>query len=356
MRFTARVWPPFRLRLFLPLALFAGCSLAAAPLWSQGPRLEVIPAAAATQFELTRGREKVETLTVRNTGDADLPVEAILFAYKKDGKDQPPELDLPAVVGLNGMTLPKTRTTTLFLRFPGYPRVAEYSGELYLKRPGVTDGPERFHSFTIKVQEPVPRLLSTKAAGWLASIFAAATLFLTVFVRGKENRNFFQSPDGFYSVCRFQVWLWTVAITFAYAYLYLSFGPNIVFPESIWALLGISVGSIGVAKHIAVRNGTATKSPGAGGSATPAAAGAQPAAPANPSPRIGPLTSMLSDDGTPSLMRLQMFIWTVVTAIFFLRQVYSTGTLWDVPSSLLVLMGISHGGYLIDKGAKRPAP
>ena len=72
--------------------------------------------------------------------------------------------------------------------------------------------------------------------------------------------------------------------------------------------------------------------------------------------RLNWFTNMLSDNGEPSLMRLQLFVWTFATAAFFLYQVWSTETLWDVPSSLLILMGISHGGYLVDKGASAPSP
>ena len=59
---------------------------------------------------------------------------------------------------------------------------------------------------------------------------------------------------------------------------------------------------------------------------------------------------MLSEKGQLSLMRLQMFGWTVVTGLRFIVHVFRTQQFWDVPVGLLVLMGISHAGYLGDKG------
>ena len=65
---------------------------------------------------------------------------------------------------------------------------------------------------------------------------------------------------------------------------------------------------------------------------------------------------MLSDDGQPSMMRLQLFGWTLVTIFLFLVVLYRKQELWDVPQTLVILMGISHAGYLGDKGAAASKP
>ena len=162
-------------------------------------------------------------------------------------------------------------------------------------------------------------------------------LILTVVVGRKDGMNFFQSPDGAVSVSRAQVWMWTMAIIFAYVYLFLWHGPPDRFPDSLWELMGISALSTGVAKYIAVVSG-------------------KPDQPPSPDLKVriqkqSWWVSMLSDDGQPSMMRLQMFGWTVVTIFLFLMYVHRSQALWDVPTTLVILMGISHVGYLGDKGA-----
>jgi hypothetical protein len=132
--------------------------------------------------------------------------------------------------------------------------------------------------------------------------------------------------------------VWTLVIVFSYSYLFLHKGPEVLFPNSIWGLLGISVGSISAATILGKR-----KEEDKGGGVASATL--------VPPVKVNWLADMLSDNGDPSLMRLQMFVWTIATAGLFLRQVWATETLWDIPSSLLILMGISHGGYLVDKGA-----
>jgi hypothetical protein len=171
--------------------------------------------------------------------------------------------------------------------------------------------------------------------------FLLVVLLLTVLVKSEAGINFFQSPDGAVSVARVQVWMWTMAIIFAYVYLFLWHGPPEKFPDSSWELMGISALSTGVARYIAVVTGKTQ----------------------TPAPEIQQkikkqnwLVSMLSDDGEPSMMRLQMFGWTLVTVFLFLMYLHKEQKLWDVPQTLVILMGISHAGYLGDKGAAAAKP
>jgi hypothetical protein len=180
-----------------------------------------------------------------------------------------------------------------------------------------------------------PYLLGHWMAFGVALGFAVLVLLLTVLVKSKEGVNFFQSPDGAVSVSKVQVWLWTMTIIFSYVYLFLWHGPPDKFPDSLWELMGISALSTGTARYIAVVTGKPQ----------------QPAA--NVQQAIAQqrwLASMLSDDGQPSMMRLQMFGWTLVTVFLFLMELHRHQALWDVPIQLVILMGISHAGYLADKG------
>jgi hypothetical protein len=181
--------------------------------------------------------------------------------------------------------------------------------------------------------------------GWSFAIamgFLVVVLILTVMVKSKDGINFFQSPDGAVSVSKVQVWMWTMTIIFSYVYLFLWQGPPDTFPDSLWELMGISALSTGTAKYIAVVTGKTQ----------------QPATPVvqEKIARQNWLVSMLSDDGEPSMMRLQMFGWTLVTVFLFLIYLHKNRGLWNVPQALVILMGISHAGYLADKGAGASKP
>jgi hypothetical protein len=175
----------------------------------------------------------------------------------------------------------------------------------------------------------------------VAIAFLLLVLVLTIVVKSDEGTNFFQSPDGAVSVSKVQVWMWTMTIIFSYVYLFLWCGP-LQLPGSLWELMGISAVSGGTAKYIAMVTGKGTQ--------PPAAAAVEKIRKQNW------LFSMLSDDGQPSMMRLQMFGWTLVTVFLFLMFLHRNRALWDVPQTLVILMGISHAAYLGDKGAAAAKP
>jgi hypothetical protein len=171
--------------------------------------------------------------------------------------------------------------------------------------------------------------------------FLIVVLLLTLLVKNKDGCNFFQSPDGAVSVSKVQVWMWTMTLIFSYVYLFLWQGPPDKFPDSLWELMGISALSTGTARYIASVTGKA-QPPTEAAKATIA--------------KQRWLVSMLSDEGQPSMMRLQLFGWTIVTIFLFLMYLYKNRALWDVPTTLVILMGISHAGYLGDKGAAAAKP
>ena len=190
-------------------------------------------------------------------------------------------------------------------------------------------------------KEPPIYLLARWPSFAVAMLFLVVVLALTIAVKSKEGINFFQSPDGAVSVSKVQVWMWTMTILFSYVYLFLWHGPPDKFPDSLWELMGISALSSGAAKYIAMVAGK----------------------PSEPTQDVKEkiknqnwLASMLSDDGQPSMMRLQMFGWTLVTVFLFLMYLHKEQELWDVPKTLVILMGISHAGYLGDKGAAAARP
>ena len=64
------------------------------------------------------------------------------------------------------------------------------------------------------------------------------------------------------------------------------------------------------------------------------------------------LGNLLSEttDGKASLSRFQFLIFTFVVAGLYLTLCLETGSLIDVPNGVLILLGISGGGYVISKG------
>ena len=64
------------------------------------------------------------------------------------------------------------------------------------------------------------------------------------------------------------------------------------------------------------------------------------------------LSNLLSEsvDGKASLSRFQFLIFTFVIAGLYLTLCLETGSLIDVPNGVLILLGISGGGYVVSKG------
>lgn len=70
------------------------------------------------------------------------------------------------------------------------------------------------------------------------------------------------------------------------------------------------------------------------------------------------LTGLIEEPGTTkaSLSRFQFLIFTFVVAGVFLLLSIESGTFVDVPESVLGLLGISGGSYILAKGIQSNAP
>ncbi len=55
---------------------------------------------------------------------------------------------------------------------------------------------------------------------------------------------------------------------------------------------------------------------------------------------------ILSDTNGISLRRLQIFVWTIVLGIIFVREVYNGLAMPEFNGTLLALMGVSSGTYI----------
>jgi hypothetical protein len=200
---------------------------------------------------------------------------------------------------------------------------------------------------------------------WLAVLIGFGVLALVWIFVGITNTTtrwsvwkLVYGADGKPSTSKFQWMLWLVVIVFAYSVLWVlrarqgNFGAISHVPVNLLTVLGFSTVTTAAAKGITlgyVQTGRLTKSAPA---PPPAAAGAVPAAPAAPAPAQGG-GILQDDDGYPELAKIQMVAFTFVAVGIFLatlvHQIFhdpvQTG-LPNIDSSLLVLMGISQGGYL----------
>jgi len=150
-----------------------------------------------------------------------------------------------------------------------------------------------------------------------------------------------EGADGLSSTSKLQWLLWIVVILFAYVILWVirakegDYSAISAIPTNLLAVLGFSTGTAAAAKGITsgyVQSGRSAKV----GSAQGATGGV-----------------MTDDTGVPELAKVQMVGFTLVAVGIFLatlihQLVHSpvVTTLPNIDASLLVLMGISQGGYL----------
>jgi len=171
------------------------------------------------------------------------------------------------------------------------------------------------------------------------------------------------------STSKFQWLLWLVVVLFAYVVLWVlraRQGDFIALPDipvNVMVLLGISTGTAAIAKGIAVGNERRRLQ----AAAAPMAVAPTGGLVSMPPPRVPPVRlappagstqGILVDDSTnaPDLAKVQMIGFTFVAlAIFLATLIHQIAAnppvvaLPNVDASLLVLMGISQGGYLAKK-------
>jgi hypothetical protein len=196
---------------------------------------------------------------------------------------------------------------------------------------------------------------------WLAvliglAVLAVLGLMAAVPAKGKLWQ-LTEGADGRASTSKFQWLLWLVVIAFAYTVLWVlrarqgNYSAISQIPVSLLTVLGFSTGTAAAAKGITagyVQSNRVAKTTSAG---TGTQAGSKKG-------------GLLQDDsGVPELAKLQMMGFTLIAVGIFLatliHQILSNPvitSLPDIDSSLLVLMGISQGGYLGKKLVTFGAP
>jgi hypothetical protein len=173
-------------------------------------------------------------------------------------------------------------------------------------------------------------------------ILYVVTALITHHWRPKDLLNGF---DGFGSTSKLQWFLWIMVILFGYAAIWVlraeqgSYSALSDIPVNLLTVLGFSTGTAAAAKGITagyVQTGKIAKT----------------GVPANPT--AATTGGIFQDDsGGPELAKIQMIGFTIIAIGIFLATVIHQivagdikDSLPNIDSSLLVLMGISQGGYL----------
>jgi len=196
----------------------------------------------------------------------------------------------------------------------------------------------------------------------------------TMVASGKGNPwQLVEGADGSASTSKFQWFLWLIVILFGYTALWVlraeqgNFSALSEVPVNLLTVLGFSTGTAAAAKGITsgyVQSGRVVKAPPsqvpagaapAGAAAAPAGAAAAgaAAAPASGGATVGNGGILQDDSGVPELAKIQMVGFTFIAiGIFLITVIHQivtgnvTAGLPNIDSSLMVLMGISQGGYL----------
>ncbi len=195
----------------------------------------------------------------------------------------------------------------------------------------------------------------------LAYLFGVGVLVVAVVVTfvvtGGKPWTVIDGADGRPSTSKFQWTIWTAVVLFSYSAIYFARARNGFWdalpdvPPNILIVMGFSTTTMVVAKGITtqyVANGRVVKPAGNQG-------------------------GLLSDDtGQSDLSKVQLVMWTLLAIGIYLaivvKQVSAVAAgssvqgsnvgLPDIDASLMVLMGLAHGGYLGKKlvTATQPAP
>jgi hypothetical protein len=162
--------------------------------------------------------------------------------------------------------------------------------------------------------------------------------------------------DGPTSTSKLQWFLWLVVVFFAYVTLWVirarqgNFGALPDIPTNLMVVLGFSTVTTAAAQGIHIAN---DRKQSAAAAASPPSQPPPPTPPATPAPTGQPGGALLDDSGLIDISKTQMIAFTFVAIGVFLATLFHqlavnpvTTTLPDIDRSLLVLMGISQGGYL----------
>jgi hypothetical protein len=153
---------------------------------------------------------------------------------------------------------------------------------------------------------------------------------------------FLEEENNTYSLSRAQFIIWLVSIASAYVFLFVARGAI----QRTWEFPPLS----GFAYTFLLSLGTLVVAQG-----TNSIKGVKGAGTVEPK-----LSDLVLNGDVLALERVQQILWTIIAASMFLWITFtdyvSANALPTIPQEMLVLMGISSGGYLAGKFARKPGP
>jgi hypothetical protein len=166
----------------------------------------------------------------------------------------------------------------------------------------------------------------SKVYGWTIAILIVAVvlvILLDVLKRKDTAYCILCSPSGRLSLSKFQMAVWTLAISWGFLVNVLSLGAVPQIPLSLVVLMGLSLttGTLSYVQALDVPHAPTKKR------------------------RWHPADLIYRGDH-PSISRAQMLLWTVILVVAFLQRTRMGEPLWDIPWELAALMGVSQAGYL----------
>ena len=204
----------------------------------------------------------------------------------------------------------------------------------------------------------------TPGSKWIAVLSGLGVLvflyIVTAVSSGQWNPwKYVEGADGWASTSKLQWLLWIVVILFAYTALWVlragqgHYSAISQVPVNLLTVLGFSTGTAAAAKGITsayVQSNRVAKP----AKPTAPAGGAAPAGAVAVAWPPGAKPGILNDDsGVPELAKIQVMGFTLVAIGIYvatvIHQIVSNPAITSLPNidaSLLVLMGISQGGYL----------
>jgi hypothetical protein len=181
---------------------------------------------------------------------------------------------------------------------------------------------------------------------WVVALLAL--LVVALFVLGKKT-NLLRDGNGAasppYSLAKHQMAAWLVVVVGAYLCAWLITGQPSALSATALTLIGIS-GSTGLFAAVI----------DTGKRAEAAKAAAAAGVPLERGTNRHWFLDLLSDANGLSFHRLQMFVWTIVLLVVFVKAVWTDVVIPDFDATLLGLMGISSGTYLAFKLPEEKAP
>ena len=177
---------------------------------------------------------------------------------------------------------------------------------------------------------------------WVALLFVALLYAAYARVTGRWNLTVLAiGADGKLSTSKFQFLLWTCPVLYVAIALIFAHAADLTFlskiPQNIFVAMGFSLTTAVGAKYIVVSQ---TKS----------------ALPVTGMPlTLSPLYLIADNDGRLDLNKAQMLAWTAVAVVAFLYDFLANYGGYiicvpycfpDIPSALMILMGLGQGAYL----------